>query len=245
MLGKIIDKNPLDIEQDEYRELLTVYGVIAFRDYPLDKPALNKIIQHFGKLQKWREQQAPLSTTDRNDRAVINIFNDGWLGKGQMNWHTDQTYLKGNYLPVRSLYCPVDPTPGNITSFMDVSTMTDIILEGYPELENESGIYHIGAPDQSKMDVERPILSYCDHLKRKVLRFDARMRFSNPAIDVDKFRSLVERAINESEKFSLEWRKNDFIIFDNNRCPHRRSQMAGTCHLQRLTARFWLTDTDE
>jgi alpha-ketoglutarate-dependent taurine dioxygenase len=74
-----------------------------------------------------------------------------------------------------------------------------------------------------------------------VFRLDTRMEFIDTNIDVNKFTRLIKEFINTTNKIDLEWQKWDFVIFDNNQCPHRRSEMAGDCHLHRLTSTFWLS----
>lgn len=232
--GKIIDQHPLSISQQEYRDLLSEYGVIAFKGFALSYAAQNLIMSNYGPLQDWKEQQAPENYADKNGGTLINLSNDDFLGKTRMGWHTDQTYLKTPYLPIRSLYCPDVPSPGNITSFLDIFTITDLLLEGYPELIDMTATYSSG---EHKTD--RSLFSHCDHFNRTVFRFDTRM--SSDKIDIDKFSSIIKTGIDKAEQFHIEWEQHAFVIFDNNRCPHRRSKMAGDCHLHRLTSTFWLT----
>ena len=87
----------------------------------------------------------------------------------------------------------------------------------------------------------RPVFSYCEHVKMKLFRLDSRMKFVNENVDIEKVKQVSLNAYNKTTRFNVEWRKWDFVIFDNNQCPHRRSEMAGDCHLHRLTSTFWLT----
>ena len=134
--GVVIDQHPLSISQQEYRDLLSKYGVIVVKGYPLSNEDQNTVMSYYGVLQDWEEQQAPIKYVDENNSSIINLSNNDFLGKSRMGWHTDQTYLQTSYLPIRSLYSTYIPTPGNITSFLDIFTMTDLLLNEYPELVN-------------------------------------------------------------------------------------------------------------
>jgi len=200
---------------------------------------LNVVMSKFGKLQNWEEQQAPKSHTDKDNPMLINLGNSDFLGKSRMAWHTDQTYLTTPYLPIRCLYSPLIPTPGNITSFLDIKPFTKLIQDEYPELLEIQAKYYINS-DKEEFSV-RPIFSFCEHLNMSVLRLDTRMEFVNKDVDLDKFNVLIKEFINTTNKVDIEWNKWDFVVFDNNQCPHKRSEMAGDCHLHRLTSTFWLT----
>jgi alpha-ketoglutarate-dependent taurine dioxygenase len=239
--GKKILENPVEMSGLELQELLSQHGVIAFYGHAI-ADSLSKIMESIGPLQNWIEQQAPEKYTDKTNKNLINLFNDDFLGTSRMGWHTDQTYLKNSYLPIRSLYTPIDVTPGNITSFADLSYITDYILNEYPELSTEKGRYFIGAKKPGAHSTVRPLLSYCKHLDKNIFRLDSRMELINQAIDKEKFSNLIKQAIDQAPKFDVEWTKNILVIFDNNRSLHRRSQMAGNCHMQRYTSKFWLND---
>lgn len=238
--GKKILENPATMSGNQLQELLSEHGVIAFYGHALSDK-LNSVMESIGPLQDWVEQQAPEKYTDKNDRSLINLSNDDFLGKSRMGWHTDQTYLSNSYLPIRSLYSPIDITPGNVTSFADLAYITDYILDGYPELATEQGRYFIGAKTPGAQSTVRPLLAYCKHLNKNIFRLDSRMDLINENLDREKFSNLVKQAIDTAPKFDVEWTKNILVIFDNNRSLHRRSQMAGQCHLQRYTSTFWLT----
>jgi alpha-ketoglutarate-dependent taurine dioxygenase len=237
--GLIVDTNPLILSSEELRTLLSTHGVLIFRNTRLPIPELKQVMSKLGPLQNWDEQQAPKSHTDKDNPMLVNLGNSDFLGKSRMAWHTDQTYLETPYLPVRCLYSPFLPTPGNITSFLDIKPFTALLQQEYPELINAQAKYYKNS-DKEEFSI-RPIFSYCEHLNMPVFRLDTRMEFVDTTIDVNKFTKLIKEFINTTNKVDIEWQKWDFVIFDNNQCPHRRSEMAGDCHLHRLTSTFWLT----
>lgn len=237
--GLVSTADPVRIPTQELRNLLSAHGVLLFRNTRMTQQSLNIVMYKLGKLQDWEEQQAPLSHTDKLNPVLINLHNEDFLGKSRMAWHMDQTYLTTPYLPVRCLYAPTDPTPGNITSFMDIKTFTTVVEEEYPELLDEQAEYYIDANKETS--TIRPIFSYCEHVKMKLFRLDSRMKFINPDVDIERVKLVSLNAYNKTSRFNVEWRKWDFVIFDNNQSPHRRSEMAGECRLQRLTSTFWLT----
>jgi alpha-ketoglutarate-dependent taurine dioxygenase len=236
--GLIIDKHPLTFSSIELRTLLSLHGVLIFKNNRLSILQLKDVMSRLGPLQNWDEQQAPKSHSDKDNPMLINLGNSDFLGKSRMAWHTDQTYLTTPYLPIRCLYTPVSPTPGNITSFLDIKPFTELLQQEYPELLQEQAKYYINS-DKEEFSI-RPIFSHCEHLNMPVFRLDTRMEFIDNNIDVIKFTKLIKEFINTTNKVDVEWSKWDFVIFDNNQCPHRRSEMTGECHLHRLTSTFWL-----
>lgn len=237
--GITLTDHPNSFTQDELQNLLTIHGVICFRGIRLTIDDLHTAMSKLGTLQNWQEQQAPESYADRKKPMLINLGNNDFLGTSRMAWHTDQTYLTTEYLPIRCLYSPAVPSPGNVTSFLDIKPFTALIEKEYPELLNEQAKYYINS-DKENFSI-RPIFSKCEHLNIPVFRLDTRMEFINKDIDVKKFKDLVKEFINTTNRVDVKWHRWDFVIFDNNQCPHRRSEMTGDCHLHRLTSTFWLT----
>lgn len=236
--GLSLTVDPSEIPTEELRTLLSQHGVLLFRNRRMTKLSMSYVMSKLGKLQDWDEQQAPLSYTDKENLAMINLYNEDFLGKSRMAWHMDQTYLTTPYLPVRSLYTPFEPTPGNITSFMDLKAYSNYLNQEYPELINEQARYFINA-NKENFNV-RPVYSYCEHVGMNLFRLDSRMQFINPDVDIDKFKKISKDAYDQTKRFNVNWKKWDFVIFDNNQSPHRRSEMAGECHLNRFTSTFWL-----
>ncbi len=237
--GLTLDQNPLTFGSEELQSLLSKHGVLVFKNNRLTIPDLKEVMSKLGTLQNWEEQQAPKSHTDKDNPMLINLGNNDFLGKTRMAWHTDQTYLTTAYLPIRCLYSPLVPSPGNVTSFLDIKPFTLLLEKEYPELLNEQAKYYINS-DKEEFSI-RPIFSNCKHLNMPVFRLDTRMEFISKDIDIKKFTNLIKEFINTTNKVDVEWHKWDFVIFDNNQCPHRRSEMTGECHLHRLTSTFWLT----
>ena len=234
--GLILHKSPLDIESKTLKELLTAHGVLLFKGTPLNNDDIIKILEKFGPVQNFLQQQAPYTDTDISNRNVINLHNNDFLGTSRMGWHMDQTYLKNPYLPIRSLYCShVDSK--NVTEFADIKYLTDMIIKEFPELTPQVlAEYKIG-PSKTI----RSVYSYCEHVDRLLFRYDSRMSFAN-GIDLKQFKNYCENILNGSDipKVSVEWELHDLVIFDNNQAPHRRKYMEGECKLKRVTSKFWL-----
>lgn len=233
------DINPLSLSSDEIRTLLSRYGVIAFRGMVLDHQQQVQVMSMLGKVQHWMEQQAPRSYADPNDPKIILLDNEDFLGKSRMGWHMDQTYLTGDYLPVRSLYCTqVDGE--NVTEFVDVAYLTDRVVDTHGLPDNTVARYYIDSARSRYSD--RLVFSDCRHIGRKLLRYDNRMEFINRT-DSMHFKDFCRSVLNGTDipRFEIRWEANDFVIFDNNRCPHRRSVMNGDCRLSRLTSTCWMT----
>jgi len=236
MFGKFIHHHPVNYTEDRLRELLSQHGVICFRGMQFSDAVLFHTMSKLGKVQSYLDQQAPVKFTDKEYPYIIHLDNNDWLKGAREGWHTDQTYLESSYLPIRSLYC-TSVDANNQTEFADVKWLTDRLLEKFPELENYLGKYYMNADTYTV----RNIISQCDHIGRKVLRYDNRTQLQGN-FDTSAYKLLCQDLLNSPDipKFTVKWRPYDFVIFDNNQCPHRRSVTNGNCKLTRLTSYFWL-----
>jgi alpha-ketoglutarate-dependent taurine dioxygenase len=233
--------DPISLSPESLRDLLSDHGVICFKNQTLSERDQQLVMSTFGPLQNWQEQQAPQSSSPGVD-TIINLHNSDFLGTTRMAWHTDQTYRASNYLPVRSLYAYETPSPGNVTSFLDIKLFTDIITREYPEIFTAIGRYHIAG--DTTMYTDRQVFSWCEHIKQHVFRLDSRMEFITK-IDHPRVRNLIVDFLTHTPKYNHSWELGDFVIFDNNQCPHRRTSMVGECKLHRLTSTFWLASDAE
>lgn len=236
--GMVIEDDARMVPGHELKELLTNHGVIVFKGFLMKGDDIDDVMSRIGKVQNYEEQQAPEAYSNPDNDHMIYLTNTDFLGKSRTAWHMDQTYLETPYLPVRSLYSPRKPMGLNVTSFADVKTFTDEILDKYPELFDEIGRYYIS--EKENRYSERPIFSYCEHVKMNLLRLDARMEFVNKNVDVKKYIKIIEDTMEKTPKFHQRWGAGDLVIFDNNQCPHKRTVMMGECTLYRFTCDFWL-----
>ena len=236
--GIFLEEHPSNYSSDELRQCLADYGVIIFRGRNLRDDELHATMEQIGPVQDSTQQQAPPSSADKDDNTIIHLHNEDFLGKSRMGWHMDQTYLKTPYLPVRSLYCTeVDGI--NITEFADINFLNKKVLEQWPHLINSSANYYI---DSAKTIFSyRKIFSFCEHVNKDLLRYDNRLEFTD-GTDSLLFKNFCRDQLNSNNipKVSIRWEPYDFVIFDNNQAPHRRSEMNGICKLKRLTSYFWI-----
>jgi alpha-ketoglutarate-dependent taurine dioxygenase len=236
--GITLTEHPDKFTYDELRNLLTTHGVICFKGVELTDKDLHTTMSKLGLVQDFKQQQAPASAVDKNNIDIINLHNEDFLGRSRMGWHMDQTYLTTPYLPIRSLYCS-EVNESNITEFADVKFLTERVLEKWPQLINSSANYYI---DSAKTIFNnRKIFSHCQHVNKSLLRYDNRLEFKD-GTDSLEFKDFCREYLNGNEipKFAIDWQPFDFVIFDNNQAPHRRSVMNGICKLKRLTSYFWI-----
>jgi alpha-ketoglutarate-dependent taurine dioxygenase len=238
--GLMLTNHPSSYDANKLRLLLTKHGVICFRGAELtDRDLCNTMIK-IGNLQNFIAQQAPVSSVDYLNPKIVNLHNEDFLGEYRMRWHMDQSSILTNYLPVRSLYCTVVNSV-NITEFADIKVLTDIILKKYPTLEHAKARYlQISNKGEQSFTV-RNLLSYCEHVDKNLLRYDHRLELIDNSASND-FKEYCDFLLDSTQipKFSVEWKPYDFVIFDNNQAPHRRSIMNGICKLKRLTSHFWI-----
>jgi alpha-ketoglutarate-dependent taurine dioxygenase len=236
--GIRLEGRPIDYHSDALRGLLSRHGVIYWRGVPVEDMEQHATMAKLGMLQGFRMQRAPKEYADPADSNIIHLRNDDFLGKSRMGWHMDQTYSKIPYLPIRSLYCS-EVEGRNVTQFADIGVVTDVVLERYPHLENAIARYHVGG-DRSRYNT-RPVFEFCQHVDRKLLRYDNRMELEDGTDSVEFKRFCIDLLDSDRvPRLSIEWEPFDFVIFDNNQCPHRRSYMSGECKLKRITSMFWL-----
>lgn len=235
--GKIFNSHPLNFSTVELRSFLSIYGVIIFTSNQVSHKEQEEVMSRIGTVQNVVQQQAPRSYADKHDPNVILLHNEDFLGQSRMGWHTDQTYLKTDHLPIRSLYC-TEVNAHNVTEFADVAFLTDEIIKKFSLPLDTMARYYI---DSAKTKFsERCVFADCSHIGKKLFRYDNRMEFLH-RLDSIEFKDFCRNILNGTQipKVSVIWKPWDFVIFDNNRCPHRRSVMNGECKLSRLTCDFW------
>jgi alpha-ketoglutarate-dependent taurine dioxygenase len=235
--GITLNQSANDLSQDDIRDLISKHGCILFRGYALSHAEQEAVLKKLGTIQNFSQQQAPVTAVDNKNLNVILLHNNDFLGTSRMGWHTDQTYNPETYLPIRSLYCTSVSAP-NITELADVAYLTDKIIEKFGITSTTFARYYIDMKKQKYTD--RSVLAHCQHIGRPLFRFDNRMEFIDrtDSQQIKNFcRSILDR--EEIPKIKVQWQENDFLIFDNNRCPHRRSLMNGECKLSRITCSIW------
>lgn len=230
--------DPRNLTQDTIRQQISQHGVVVFRGEEIDHAGQMQVMSKLGRVQTSVQQQAPHAYADPLNQEVILLDNDDFLGKSRMGWHTDQTYLMKEYLPLRSLYCThVDGI--NVTEFADVAYLTSSVQASYALSLDTMARYYIDSA-RTRFS-QRSVFAQCDHVGRPLLRYDNRMEFVDRQ-DSLAFKDFCRSILNGMEipKLSISWQVNDFVIFDNNQCPHRRAVMNGDCRLSRITSSFWM-----
>jgi alpha-ketoglutarate-dependent taurine dioxygenase len=237
-LGIRLHNHPREYPSDVLRDILSKHGVVYWRDMPITDMDQQATMTKLGMVQGFRMQRAPREYVDPFNSNIINLSNDDFLGDSRMGWHMDQTYTAIPYLPVRSLYC-LEVEGRNVTQFADIKVVTDLALLRYPHLEGAIARYHVDV-SRGKHNT-RPVFEFCQHVGRKLLRYDNRMDIEGDVDSVEFKRFCIDLMDSgEIPTVSIEWRPFDFVIFDNNQCPHRRSYMSGDCKINRITSMFWL-----
>ncbi len=233
--GKLFTESIKDFSHKEIAALIKKYGVIAFKGEYLNNFDHFSVMAGIGKIQNLKQQHVPTEYRDVLFRSMVNMSNDDFLKERRLGWHIDHTYNGPNLLPIRSLSNFGDCDPGNVTEFKDLEKISEIILDKYPQLLTAKAIYK--APGDKFNTI--PLVWEIPYLKTPSLRFDSRIvELTDTDISFEEFKECCLDIINNDKSvsmFSIEWEPGDIVIFDNNRCMHRRSLIAGNIQHKRIT----------
>lgn len=218
--------------------------LLFFRDQDLAPAAMAAFSQRFGALDmvaSWRDFHAP-----GDDRVLVisNVKKDGApagvLGDGELDWHTDMSYL--DVPPSASiLHAREVPEAGGDTHFMNMAAVLDALpadlraaIQGrrlkHDSSYDSSGSLRPGAPEvvdaSAAPGARHPMIRRHPESGRQALYLGRRRNAYILGMALEESEALLDRlwAIACEPRFAWthRWRQGDVLMWDNRVTMHRR-----------------------
>ena len=218
--------------------------LLLFRDPDLAPADMAAFSQRFGELDmvaSWRDFHAA------GDDRVLVISNvkeggapAGVLGDGELDWHTDMSYL--DVPPSASiLHAREVPATGGDTHFMNMYAVLDALpadlsssIEGrrlnHDSSYDSSGGLRPGAPAVVDVRVapgaQHPMIRHHPESGRRALYLGRRRNAYILGMGLEESEALLDRlwaiACEPRFAFTHTWRQGDLLMWDNRATMHRR-----------------------
>ena len=168
------------------------------------------------------------------NRTVQELSNNGLFGEGEVDWHHDWSYGRGNYFG--TVLCNVKNAHLSETWFCDMSKAPTELKNLY---KNSVGRYY---PPQhlhdtcftekqlrilEKQKVERPFIIK-HHVTGEEILYCSIGTIQDTEEDLDPIRDWVEENC-----IKYEWEPHDILLWDNLKMMHKRFAFEGTRFLWR------------
>ena len=234
-----------DATVDQLRDLWAHHPVLVFRRQTLSEQELAKFSALFGPLERvvrteWASPVVP-------EGGLISNLKDGQgkpiggLGDGELQWHSDQSYM-GNPATGAMLYAVEVPPEGGTTSWLDLSAA----YEGLPErqkrqIEGRRGVFDYVKRLAGYQGVDRvisaeakrktpPVLHPLVHTHpmtgRKALYLDSTTTIGIEGMEDATASALLDEIYTYATRpevvYRHDWQIGDVVMWDNGSTMHRR-----------------------
>jgi len=234
-----------DATVDQLRDLWAHHPVLVFRRQTLSEQELAKFSALFGPLERvvrteWASPVVP-------EGGLISNLKDGQgkpiggLGDGELQWHSDQSYM-GNLATGAMLYAVEVPPEGGTTSWLDLSAA----YEGLPErlkrqIEGRRGVFDYVKRLAGYQGVDRvisaeakrktpPVLHPLVHTHpmtgRKALYLDSTTTIGIEGMEDATASALLDEIYTYATRpevvYRHDWQIGDVVMWDNGSTMHRR-----------------------
>lgn len=224
------------------------YGVLRFRDQPLNDDELQGFSQRFGPLEE--RPMGRLSEADKakvKDRFVTVLSNIkidgrsiGGLGNTEAKWHSDMTYV--DIPPPASVLLSVEiPKHGGDTYFADQYAAYEALPYALKARIADLSIKHDAAhtsvgelrsgfePFDDPRDAPgavHPIIRTHDEAHRQCIYLGRREWAYVPGLSLEDSEALLDElwsyAAREENVWRQQWQPHDVVVWDNRCVLHRR-----------------------
>lgn len=250
-VADVEDVDLLHLSEQDFDEIYQAwlqFGVLRFRNQPLDDSGLQKFSARFGPLEemplgRMSEQErkkianiyvAVLSNIRVNGKAI------GGLGNAEASWHSDMTYV--DTPPPASVLLGVEiPAAGGDTYFSDQNAAYAELPNALRQRVRHLTIKHNAAhtsigslrPGYQAFDDPReapgsvhPIVRSHEETGANALYLGRREWAYIPGLSLAESEALLDElwsyAAYPQHVWQQQWQPNDVVIWDNRRVLHRR-----------------------
>lgn len=234
-----------DFSADELRELWARHPVLVVRRQALAERELADFSARFGPLERvvrteWASRVVP-------EVGLISNLRDGQaqpiggLGDGELQWHSDQSYMM-NPATGAALHAVELPPEGGTTSWVDLAAAYTGLPDGLKRLvEGRHGIFSYVKRLAGYQGVDRvisseakrktpPVLHPLVHTHpvtgRKTLYLDSTTTIGIAGMDDASGSALLDEIYRFATRpefvYRHEWQVGDVVVWDNGSTMHRR-----------------------
>ena len=257
-LWKDLDERTLNRLRIAWRR----HGVLLFRRQSLSESELVRFFSHFGK----SEVIVRTDWQSRNRDEVIHISNMkdasgrsiGGLGSGELDWHTDQSYMTDPATGAL-LYMVEMPNEGGTTYWANLQQAYDALneetrsqiadLEAIYDYAKRQSSYDDEAPLSASLrrktpPVLHPLVCVNPQTRRQSLYIDPSTMVGISGVSAKKGAALLAQLSAHATQprfvYTHHWQIGDVVMWDNGQVLHRRDHFgeATPRWLKRLTCQL-------
>lgn len=257
-LWKDLDERTLNRLRIAWRR----HGVLLFRRQSLSESELVRFFSHFGK----SEVIVRTDWQSRNRDEVIHISNMkdasgrsiGGLGSGELDWHTDQSYMTDPATGAL-LYMVEMPNEGGTTYWANLQQAYDALneetrsqiadLEAIYDYAKRQSSYDDEAPLSASLrrktpPVLHPLVCINPQTRRQSLYIDPSTMVGISGVSAKKGAALLAQLSAHATQpcfvYTHHWQIGDVVMWDNGQVLHRRDHFgeATPRWLKRLTCQL-------
>ena len=257
-LWKDLDERTLNRLRIAWRR----HGVLLFRRQSLSESELVRFFSHFGK----SEVIVRTDWQSRNRDEVIHISNMkdasgrsiGGLGSGELDWHTDQSYMTDPATGAL-LYMVEMPNEGGTTYWANLQQAYDALneetrsqiadLEAIYDYAKRQSSYDDEAPLSASLrrktpPVLHPLVCINPQTRRQSLYIDPSTMVGISGLSAKKGAALLAQLSAHATQpcfvYTHHWQIGDVVMWDNGQVLHRRDHFgeATPRWLKRLTCQL-------
>ena len=257
-LWKDLDERTLNRLRIAWRR----HGVLLFRRQSLSESELVSFFSHFGK----SEVIVRTDWQSRNRDEVIHISNMkdasgrsiGGLGSGELDWHTDQSYMTDPATGAL-LYMVEMPNEGGTTYWANLQQAYDALneetrsqiadLEAIYDYAKRQSSYDDEAPLSASLrrktpPVLHPLVCINPQTRRPSLYIDPSTMVGISGVSAKKGAALLAQLSAHATQpcfvYTHHWQIGDVVMWDNGQVLHRRDHFgeATPRWLKRLTCQL-------
>ena len=229
----------------QLRDLWARHPVLVFRRQALSEQELAQFSTHFGPLE--RVVRAEWASPAVPEIGLISNLKDGQarpiggLGDGELQWHSDQSYIM-NPATGAVLYAVELPPEGGTTSWVDLSGAYTALPDRLKDLvEGRRGVFSyvkrlagyqgvdrvISAEAKQKTPpVFHPLVHTHPVTGRKALYLDSTTTIGIAGMDEATASSLLDEIYGFATRpefvYRHDWQVGDVVMWDNGMTMHRR-----------------------
>src|SRR5205085_3670983 len=231
----------------ELRALWSRRGVLVFRRQALSETELARFCAHFGPLE--RTIRSDWASPSLPEVTVLSNLKDGFgqpiggLGDGELEWHSDQSYMVKPATGA-ALYALELPPAGGETFWVDLrAAYAALPRQLRARVAGQRGIYDYAKrlagygrdSDQQLSDEARAKTPPVTHALvrahpetgERSLYLDSTTTIGIDAMDtttgIALLDELYECATRDAFVYAHEWRVGDLVLWDNGFTMHRRT----------------------